>query len=134
MLVHYKNVQAEMERKLDLSKGTLSKIFNDRVPVTQKFLDYIEERTKRKIPLEEPGVNVPVATAATKTVDDFAAEKTKPNLGKILAAAHAVHNLNDAEQDLLVKLLEFGMSEIPDGIRETIIKLGEITLLKDVLK
>lgn len=130
-LVHFKNVWSEMARKLGMNPSRLSGIMHDRIPLTQETLDKINVVLRCDLKLEPPSVE----RAVLKAADDFAAEKTgTPNLAKIMAVAEAAYELTDDEQELLVKLLEFGMSEIPDGIRGVVMKLGELKLLKDVLK
>lgn len=130
MLVHYKGVQAEMERKLDMSSGTLSKVFNDKIPVTQKFLDYIEERTKRKIPLEPP-------TEATvrEAMSEVAAKLTKVSFERIMNLAQAAELLTEEDEKLLETLIVYRVgAEANVSPRKLILAIQDIVLLKGLFK
>lgn len=125
----YKNVQAEMERKLGLSKGRLSMIHTGRAPVTVEFLSHIKDKTGVVIPFESP-----VVAEAVKAVDEFVVSVTEdPSPKRVLAVVDAMERLTEEDVELLEKLINFRTNGEALNPRTAITAIQDITLLRDML-
>lgn len=153
MLVHYKGVWAEMERKLGLSRGKLSHIRTGRAPVTQELLDLIYEKSKVRIPLEPPsssGIDayvagkIPVPPGVTKEslgkmktpAADPEWQKVNPAaevVAEVVAVGLAMQGLSHEAENLLVNLLKFRLGEETYSPRVVVGAIQDIASLKGVL-
>lgn len=135
MLVRYKNVQAEMERRLKLSKGRLSMLFTGRALVTKEFLDVVHAKTGVSIPME-PEKWLDADTLAAQRESVSTALNTPPpptSMQKIMTVVNATNALDESDVELLETLINFRTGGENVGIRRVMRAIQDITLLKDVI-